>query len=328
MDDNRRPRGEVAAALVLALGVAIERSRGHRAWLAAVPIVLVNFVAFYGQLSFFRAHRVTQAGTRAVVIPLAIAVIVALALESIAIYLAWQAHLARKSHDSALRLRLGAYGVALVIGVVNYSHFCAPHWRPTAFAVVFALASAISPALWSVHSNRESRDDLKAQGLIEDHAVRLGATRWFWHLYKSVIVMWKATWIGENRPAAAIALYQPRRARKDQAGYARKNDRGGTGMTVVPVAEVRTPPSAPQDREREPHRTVPVSAARTAGLTAASDHEYQVMLRLREQLAGGEPIPGRRVLADSDFGGSQRAAERVIKLARVGMNGAGSDDGS
>src|SRR5947207_791316 len=50
----------------------------HRGWLAAVPIVLVNAVAFAGQLAFLRGH-----------LPWVLAgqVLVAVTLESVAVYL-------------------------------------------------------------------------------------------------------------------------------------------------------------------------------------------------------------------------------------------------
>ena len=61
----------------------------HRGWLAAIPVVLVNSVAFGAQLGFWRVH-----------VPLLLeAVLVALAMESIAIYLAWLAHLAQLADD-------------------------------------------------------------------------------------------------------------------------------------------------------------------------------------------------------------------------------------
>lgn len=325
-----RPRGEVTAALILALGVAIERTRGHRAWLAAVPIVFVNFVAFYGQLSYFRAHRQVQPGT---VIPVTVSVVMALALESIAVYLAWQAHVARKSHDSALRLRLGAYLVALVIGALNYSHFCGPHWQPDAYAVSFTIASVISPALWGVHSNRESRDDLKAQGLIEDHAVRLGLTRWFWYPLRSAMVQRLAAWAGESRPAAAIGLYEQRKAGRENGpggpreGYAQENGRNGSGVTVAPAAAVSEPPSVPRNRKREPQPARLVRAARAAELTAAGQHEAEVLARVIESVRAGQPVPSVRELSQSEFGSGDRcqAAYRVLRLARAAMNGAGHD---
>ena len=169
----------------------------HRGWLAAVPIVLVNAVAFCGQLAFLRVHLPW---------PLAGQVLVAVTLESVAVYLAWQAHLALAADDSALRLRLAAYSFAAVIGVMNYSHYMAAGWRPTFAAVTFGLMSVSSPWLWSVHSRRVSRDALKADDQIEPHAVRLGMTRWTWHPVLSYRVMRLATWAGENRPKEAIAL--------------------------------------------------------------------------------------------------------------------------
>jgi hypothetical protein len=159
---------------------------------AAVPVVLVNAVAFAGQLAFLREHLPW---------PLAGQVMMAVALESIAIYLAFHAHLAQLANDSALRLRLGAYGFALIIAACNYSHYAGPHWRPTFAAVAVALCSAVSPWLWGIHSRRASRDALLASRLIEPHALRLGPTRWLWPPLRSARVMWLATWEGDRRPA-------------------------------------------------------------------------------------------------------------------------------
>jgi hypothetical protein len=169
--------------------------------LAAVPVVLVNAVAFAGQLAFLRARLPWP--------PIG-QVAVALALESVAVYLAWHAHLAQIANDSALRLRLAAYAFALVIGAMNYSHYAGPGWRPTFAAVAVALCSAASPWLWGVHSRRVSRDRLLAAGLVEPHALRLGGTRWTWHPWRSARVMWHATWHGITDPAEALAAAQAR----------------------------------------------------------------------------------------------------------------------
>jgi hypothetical protein len=98
-----------------------------------------------------------------------------------------------------------------VISALNYSHY-ADRWHPTFPAVAFGLMSAISPWLWGIHSRRESRDSLKARGLIEPHAVRLGATRWLWHPVRCARVYWMATWEGIAHPADAIAAWELRRA--------------------------------------------------------------------------------------------------------------------
>lgn len=174
----------------------------RRVLAAAIPVVLVNAVAFAGQLAFLRAHLPW---------PLAGQVMMAVALESVAVYLAFHAHLAQLANDSALRLRLAAYGFALVIAVCNYSHYAGPGWRPTFAAVAVALCSAISPWLWGIHSRRTSRDKLMAAGLVEAHALRLGQTRWLWHPIRSAQVMWLATWEGITDPREAVTKWESTR---------------------------------------------------------------------------------------------------------------------
>lgn len=170
-------------------------ARWVRGIVVTIPVVLVNAVAFSGQLAFLRTHLPW---------PLAGQVMMAVALESIAIYLAYHAHVAQLANDSAMRLRLASYAFALVIAAMNYSHY-ADHWRPTFAAVALGLMSASSPWLWAIHSRRTSRDALLAQGLVEHHALRLGSTRWAWHPFRSAKVMWLATWEGITGPAEAIA---------------------------------------------------------------------------------------------------------------------------
>jgi hypothetical protein len=306
------PRAGVTAALTPVPG-----DIATAAELTAIPVVGVNLVAFYGQFSWF--HGLQD-------IPLVMQVVMAASLESIAVYLAYQAHVARKKGDSAFRLRLGAYLAALGIGALNYWHWCGPGWKPDPLAVIFAAASAISPALWGVYSNRESRDALKAQDLIEGHAVRLGPSRWFWHPLRSVMVQSMASWAGENRPAAAIALYEQRHAgraaRKAERSYAQKASRD-TGVTAVPGVTAEKPSPVPASRNRETASgVVPGRAARTTGLVAASAHEAEVVLRL---VTAGQPFPSVRKLAAADFGGSIRASQRVLKLAAARMNGGGHD---
>jgi hypothetical protein len=177
--------------------------RQARTVAAAVPVMLVNGVAFTGQLAFLRAHLPW---------PLAGQLMMAAALESVAIYLAFHAHLAALARDSALRLKLASYGFAIVIAALNYSHYSGSGWRPTFAAVAVALMSASSPWLWGVHSRRASRDQMIAAGLIEGRAVRLGATRWLWHPLRSARVMWHATWAGTTDPQHAIAEWTASRA--------------------------------------------------------------------------------------------------------------------
>jgi hypothetical protein len=213
---------------------------------AAVPVVLVNLVAFAGQLAFLREH-----------LPWGLAgdVLMAVTLESIAVYLAWQAHLAQLANDSALRLRLAAYSFALVIAAMNYSHYAGPGWQPTFAAVAVALCSAASPWLWGIHTRRVSRDVLLEQGLIEPHALRLGTTRWAWHLYRSARVMYWATWRGQTDPAAAISAVYPQAGEPVQQSVLDKipsDVRQAAETWYAATVQVGNPASVNKLRERFP----------------------------------------------------------------------------
>lgn len=174
----------------------------RRFYFAIIPIIAANTVAFTGQFEFIHSHlhwilpgQILFAG----------------ALESIAIYLAFAAHDALMSEDSAFRLRMGSYAFALVIGILNYSHYAAPHLRPTFAAIGTGLMSAISPALWGIYSRRLSRNALKEKGLVESIAVRLGFTRWLYWPRESFGVFRMAVWTGERNPAEAITEWEKRR---------------------------------------------------------------------------------------------------------------------
>lgn len=204
---------------------------------AAVPIILVNGTAFIGQFAWTRDH-----------VPWIVPgqVLFSVAIESVAIYLAWHAHQAMLANDSASRLRLGAYSFALVIGAMNYSHY-ARDWRPNALAVALGLMSALSPWLWGIHSRRASRDQLMAQDLVEPHAVRLGATRWAWHPYRASKVMFRATWVGETNPKRAI---------------------GTQWGAIVPAAAVPAAGTLPGAPVAVPIETGPVPALPAPGVPA------------------------------------------------------------
>jgi hypothetical protein len=302
---STRAPGDIVVAVLLAIGAAFERRpRGHRAWVAAVPIVAVNYVAFRAQLRYWETY-----------LSHSDALLVSAALESIAIYLAWQAHVAQLADDSALRLRLAAYGMALGIGALNYNHYMHPGWRPTPAAVVFGGMSAISPWLWSIHSRRESRDKLKATGQIEPHAVRLGATRWIWHLYRCIRVMWAATWIGEIRPAEAIRLIEPdpdpEPALAPAAGPAREPAR-------------RKPPVVMPARPGKSN----LAAVRVAELKAVAEQELALELAGLPVLPSSRSLAGHETLAGhGSFTTRRRAADRVLAAVRAQRNG-GHRDGA
>jgi hypothetical protein len=311
---STRAPGDITVAALLAFGAAFERRPRGRAWIAAVPIVIVNYVAFRAQLRFWQAHLAP-----------ADALLVSVALESIAVYLAWQAHVAQLADDSAFRLRLAAYGTALVIGALNYSHYMRPGWRPTVAAVTFGMLSAISPWLWSIHSRRESRDALKARNLIEDHAVRLGGTRWFFHLYRCTRVMWVASWIGETRPSEAIKLIRENPVlTASGAGdvlIADIESRHGDPERPGPAALPR--PARVTNRAGKPD----LAAARVAGLKAVAEQELALTLAGVTELPSIRSLAGDGKLAGHGSESSRiRAARRVLEAVTAGRNGDGSHD--
>src|SRR5260370_16005259 len=126
--------------------------------LALVPLILVNLVASSGQLAFLRDHLSWSIYGD---------VAFAAALESVAVYLAYHAHIALISNDSALRLRLGSYAFGVAIGAMNYNHYAGPHWRPDFQAVAVGLMLASSPWLWGIHSPPRSPAALVAPRRIE-----------------------------------------------------------------------------------------------------------------------------------------------------------------
>jgi hypothetical protein len=320
-----RAPGDIAVAVLLALGAVFERRpRTHRAWIAAVPIVAVNYVAFRAQLRYWETY-----------LSHSDALLVSAALESIAIYLAWQAHVAQLADDSALRLRLAAYGMAAGIGALNYSHYMHPGWRPTPAAVVFGGMSAISPWLWSIHSRRESRDALKATGQIDPHAVRLGATRWIWHLYRCFRVMWAASWIGETRPAEAIKLIQEDRIlTASGAGDVLTADIESRQPDHGPVREPVPGTARPAALPRPARATMPghggksnLAAVRVAELKAVTEQELAVAL------AAVPVLPSVRSLADHEKlaghgseSSRRRAARRVLAAVSAQRNGGSPHD--
>lgn len=271
--------------------------------IAAVPVILVNVVAFGAQLGFWMAH-----------LPLVQAALVSLACESMAVYWAWLAAKALLANDSAFRPRLASYVTALVIGALNYSHYMGPGWRPDVGAVTFGMMSVLSPWLWSGYARRVSRDELKTRGLVEDHAVRLGATRWFFHPVLSLQVQSRAAWAGENRPAEAIELLDWFWMKRTWLGDP-EPDQGN--------AAPEQPPSAVRSPELLPETAAAGGTKAGKAELAAARNEWERDTATQLALKGA-PLPGRNRLADSpEFAhlGSEstrrRVAGRVLADART-----------
>ena len=174
------------------------KTRRRRAVITAIPLILVNAVAFAGQFGYINAH-----------IPWGVfgAVIFAIALESVALFLAYMANQALMSEDSALGLRLASYLFAAIIGFMNYSHYALPGMVPTFEAVATGLMSLASPWLWGIYSRRQSRDLLRATNQLSPRAVKLGFLRWVLWPKQSFFVFRRAAWSGLNDIDEALTLW-------------------------------------------------------------------------------------------------------------------------
>jgi hypothetical protein len=183
-------------------GTAVHQDRSRARWAALIaPLLLVNGVAGWGQTAWALEHVTPH---------LVLAVAVAVTIESIGVYLAFEAHSALMAGDAALRLRLGSYLVGLLAGTLNYWHFAPTPVHPTAEAVTFGVLSAVSPWLWAIRSRSLSREQLRAQGLIDPRSVKFTSAQWLWFPVQSLRALRQAVWAGETNPAKARELVVPK----------------------------------------------------------------------------------------------------------------------
>jgi len=198
----------------------------------AVPLILVNAAAIWGQSGWAFEHIAPtnwQPPAR-----FALAVVFALAVESVGVYLAWEAHAALMADQAAGLLRLGSYGVGVLVGALNYAHFTGGGYAPTAQAVAFGLLSAISPWLWAIRSRSLNRGRLAELGLIDERGVKLSTSRKLWHPWRSVAVMSWAAWAGVTSPSAAVAGWEDSRRKP---GSATKDAIETVSGQLIPMAD-------------------------------------------------------------------------------------------
>jgi len=166
----------------------------HRV-VAAAPIVATNSVAVMFQWRFAQA----ALGGNPVVSALFSAT-----LESIAISIAYHAHLARLANVRSGTLRIASILVALGIATINGSHEI--HSNIALAATAFG-CSFISPWLWEMYSRQVSSVALAKSGLLDYAPIRLGMDRWLFHPYRSFCVKRDSSWSGERNLHRAIAEY-------------------------------------------------------------------------------------------------------------------------
>ena len=189
------------------------------------PLVLVNAAAIFGQVQWAAGH-LTGGNYYG-------AALFALTLESIAVYLAYEAHAALISGDASFRLRAASYLAAGVVGTLNYSHFAVDNFAPTTAAVAFGGLSTISPWLWSIRSRSLRRDQLRAAGLIDPRSAHFAAAKWINFPIRTLrAYRWSVDHGVQQERTAWEAYRQSRKAAKRAGG----NDTEPTAAPTVTPA--------------------------------------------------------------------------------------------
>ncbi|WP_431976199.1 hypothetical protein [Micromonospora haikouensis] len=259
------------------------RLRQLRRWAATArtvgPLLVVNAATVGGQLAY--AYDQTPADWHPVARG-AVAVGVAVAAESVALYVGWHAHdaLLQAAHTTATRLRRASYAIALVMAGVNYSHFAGEHLAPTALAVILGVLSSLSPWLWGLHTRRMQQVQLLRKSLVDETGAVFDPAR----RRAFPIRSWLARrWSIDNNvrePRAAWDGYKAHRAAQ---------------LAAAPGGRIRAAWRALLGTEPAPAQSEPVSL---------DDPEIRLAAQLREQMAAATDRiragAARVALADRD----------------------------
>jgi hypothetical protein len=231
----------------------VKTTTWHRNAALILPLLLVNSAAIYGQSGWAYDH-LGHSWT--------VAVLFAVAVESIGVFLAAEAHAALMAGHASGALRLGSYAVGALVGSLNYGHFASTGYRPNPLAVTFGLLSSISPWLWAIRSRSMNRARLYELGLIDPRAVKFSRLRWALFPLRTFAAFRAAVWAGVQRPDEAVAAADERRA-------TRRANRAGT----VPS------PATPA-----PAEAVPSGVGRPLTLTAPAQVPAAVVAEVRREL--------------------------------------------
>jgi hypothetical protein len=272
-----------------------------------VPLVLVNATAIYGQAAWAWDHLVPPAlrtGTPAAGI--AICLLFAATVESVGIYLAYEAHAALMEDQAAGMLRTGSYLVALVVGALNYAHFATqPGYRPNPLAVTFGLLSSLSPWLWAIRSRSLHRASLLARGLVDPRSVRFTLNQRLLYPVASFRAYRMAVWNGVSNPTQARADYDDAR---------RTPHAEATAKPAVPAVPPRVPVGVPP-QSKPTRRTPPAPAARTpepaAPVRPIDSADAAILAKLRKAYPGRTPSLSE---VSAVAGGAKPRAVRLRKL--------------
>lgn len=210
LDDERRERNSrINAERVAAIQSdtitaktesAIKREEMFERMINYGPLVIISGLAITGQYGSFSEYlKPTFSGFSGIV-----AVLMALGLEFIALFLGLHALKALRRKDSATGLLLSATVVAGLVAYLNFDHYQNPDGTASIASYAFALFSFIAPFLWRVKIRSDHRDELAQNGEIDKRGLKLPRVMWAMHPIKSFKVYRFAAWTGQRDVELAV----------------------------------------------------------------------------------------------------------------------------
>lgn len=178
------------------------------------PLVIITTLAVAGQFGYMRSHlEPTFPGFGGV-----IAGLVALGLESIALFLGLHAMKALRRKDSAAGLLFAATIVSGLVSYMNFENFADQSGNFTHASWAFGLFSFIGPFVWRIKIRSDHRDELAANDEIDVRGLKLPRVMWIMHPVKSFKVYRHAAWTGERDLTIAVKEWETGQTSKPAKG--------------------------------------------------------------------------------------------------------------
>lgn len=214
LDDERRQHAEKIRTERVAILSAdaetaktestIRRERFTDALISYGPLVIITTLAIVGQFGYMRKHlEPTFPGFAGV-----IAALVALGLESIALFLGLHAMKALRRKDSASGLLFAATIVSGLVAYMNFENFADTNGSFTHASWAFGLFSFVGPFVWRIKIRSDHRDELAANDEIDKRGLKLPRVMWIMHPVLSFQVYRHAAWTGERDVTIAVKEWE------------------------------------------------------------------------------------------------------------------------
>jgi hypothetical protein len=220
LDDERRERASrITAERIAALrndavtaktDNAIKRDELFERVINYAPLVIISGLAITGQYGSFSEYLKPTFGEFSGVI----AALMALGLESIALFLGLHALKALRRKDSAAGLLLSATVIAGIVAYLNFDHYRLDDGTASIASYAFALFSFVAPFLWRVKIRSDHRNELASNGEIDVRGLKLPRVMWAMHPIKSYSVYRHAAWTGQRDVEIAVKEWENETAEK------------------------------------------------------------------------------------------------------------------